>query len=74
MELLDIGYGNLVSRERIVAITHPNSAPAKRFIKAAAAIGKLIDASSGRKTESVIVTDSDHVILSPLSVEILSKG
>ena len=68
MDLLDIGYGNLVSSNRIIAIIHPSSAPAKRFIKSAAATAKLIDASSGRKTESVIITDSDHVILSSLTV------
>ena len=73
MDLLDIGYGNLVSGDRIIAVIHPSSAPAKRFIKSSAAVGKLIDASSGRKTESVIITDSDHVILSSLSADQLRK-
>ena len=73
MGLLDIGYGNLVSSDRIIAVIYPSSAPAKRFIKSGAAAGKLIDASSGRKTESVIITDSDHVILSSLTPKQLQK-
>lgn len=74
MGLLDIGYGNLVSGERIIAVIHPSSAPAKRFIKSASISSKLIDASSGRKTESVIITDSDHVILSPLTTDQINKS
>ncbi|MCL1830153.1 MAG: DUF370 domain-containing protein [Oscillospiraceae bacterium] len=74
MDLLDIGYGNLISKARIISIIHPSSAPAKRLIKSAAAINKLIDASSGRKTGSVIITDSDHVILSPLSTQQLQSS
>jgi len=67
MELMDIGYGNYVSSERIVSIILPGAAPAKRLIKYATTANKLIDASSGRRTESVIVTDSDHIVLSSLT-------
>lgn len=69
MNLLNVGFGNLVSEERIVAMVHPESAPIKRIIREAGERGSLIDASYGRKTRSVIITDSDHVILSALQLE-----
>lgn len=74
MEFLDIGYGNLVSKERIIAVIHPSSAPAKRLIKSSGAIGKLIDASGGSKCESVIIMDSDHVILSSQNITKFSSN
>ena len=74
MELLDIGNGNLVNASKIVAVLGASSAPARRIVKSASANNKLIDASSGKKTESVIITDSDHVILSPLLPEQLSSA
>ncbi len=72
MQLLNIGYGNMISAGRIIAIVSPDAAPVKRLVQAARDRGMLIDASCGRKTKSVIVTDSDHVILSALQTETLS--
>lgn len=69
-----IGYGNLIATVRIIAIVHPDSAPIKRVIQDARDRGMLIDASSGHKTQAVLVMDSDHVILSGLTPEtILSR-
>ncbi len=67
--LVNIGFGNIVSLSRIVAILNPGSSPMKRMKDEAKKNGKLIDATEGRKTRSIIVTDSDHVILSALQVE-----
>ncbi|MDI1470974.1 MAG: DUF370 domain-containing protein [Thermodesulfovibrio sp.] len=67
--LVNIGFGNIVSLSRIVAIVNPGSSPMKRLKDEAKARGKLIDATEGRKTRSIIITDSDHVILSALQVE-----
>ncbi len=67
MQLINIGYGNMVSSERLVAVVSPDSAPIKRIISDARDRGLLIDATYGRKTRSVIVTDSDHVILSAIT-------
>ncbi|MEG1448716.1 MAG: DUF370 domain-containing protein [Oscillospiraceae bacterium] len=72
MKLLNIGFGNMVSRERIVAIISPESAPIKRIIADAREKSTLIDATYGRKTKSVIVTDCDKIILSALTPEKLS--
>ena len=69
MELINIGFGNLVSAERVISVVSPESAPVKRMIQEAREIGKLVDATQGRKTKSVILTDSDHVILSYLTTE-----
>ena len=71
MKLINIGFGNLVSDIRIVSIVLPESAPVKRLCQEAREKGMLIDATYGRKTKSVIVTDSEHVILSALSPEII---
>ena len=64
MKLINIGYGSLVSSERLVAVVAPDSAPIKRTIQEAREDGRLIDATYGRRTRAVIVTDSDHVMLS----------
>ena len=72
MELLNIGFGNLVSAARLLAVVSPDSAPIKRLIQEARARGMLIDATYGRKTAAVLIMDSDHVILSALSVERLA--
>ena len=64
MKLINIGYGSLVSSERLVAVVAPDSAPIKRTIQEAREDGRIIDATYGRRTRAVIVTDSDHVILS----------
>lgn len=71
MKLLNIGYGNLVLSDRVVAILSPDSAPMKRLKDDAKEAYKLIDATMGRKTRSIIITDSDHVILSGIQVETL---
>ncbi|MBQ7718920.1 MAG: DUF370 domain-containing protein [Clostridia bacterium] len=66
MKLINIGYGSMVSSEHLIAVIGPESAPVKRIITEARAAGKLIDATYGRRTRSVIITDSDHVILSAI--------
>lgn len=73
MKFIKIGFGNLVSSERIIAIVGPDSSPVKRLIQDAKDRGTLIDASSGRKTKSVLLMDSDHLVLSSLAVEDLEK-
>ena len=72
MKLVNIGFGNMVSAQRVVAIVSPDSAPVKRLGQEARERGVLIDASFGRKTRAVLVTDSGHVIWSPLSPEQVS--
>ena len=72
MKLINIGFGNLVSQERLVPIVSPDSAPIKRLIQESRDRGMLIDATYGRKTASVLIMDSDHVILSALSTEKLA--
>ena len=69
MRLINIGFGNLVSQERIVAIVGPDSAPVKRMVQETRERGMLIDATYGRKTASIFMMDSDHVILSALPPE-----
>ncbi|SES65919.1 hypothetical protein SAMN05660297_00128 [Natronincola peptidivorans] len=69
IKLINIGFGNIVSASRIVAIVSPESAPIKRIIQEARDRGMLIDATYGRRTRAVIVTDSDHVILSAVQPE-----
>ena len=72
MRLLNIGYGNLVSAERLISVVTPDSAPVKRLVQEARDRGTLIDASCGRRTKSVLIMDSDHVILSAVSAESLA--
>ena len=69
MKLINIGFGNMVSLDRLIAIVSPDSAPIKRIIQEARDRGMLIDATYGRKTASIFIMDSDHVILSALPVE-----
>lgn len=71
MAFFNIGFGNLVNSERVVAIVAPESAPVKRIVQEGKDRGMCIDATYGRRTKSVIVTDTDHVILSSLQVETL---
>ena len=73
MKLINIGFGNLVSAERIVSILSPESAPIKRMIQDVRDRGLLIDASFGRSTKAVIVTDSGNLILSSLTPETLAQ-
>ena len=72
LQLLNVGYGNLVSVTRVVAIVSPQSAPMKRLRDEASDRGKLIDATQGRRTRSILVTDSDHVILSAINPETIA--
>ena len=69
MKLVNIGYGNMLATDRIVAIVSPDAAPIRRMIQDARDSGRIIDATCGHRTRAVIVTDSEHVILSPLLPE-----
>ena len=73
MKLVNIGFGNMVSASRLVAIVSPESAPIKRIIQDAKEHGTLIDATYGRRTRAVIVMDSDHVILSAVQPETVAN-
>ncbi len=73
MKLVNIGFGNMVSANRMIAIISPDSAPVKRIIQDARERGNLIDATQGRRTRAVIVTDSDHIILTYLQTETLAN-
>ena len=73
MKLINIGFGNMVSANRLVAIVRPESAPIKRIIADARERGSLIDATYGRRTRAVIITDSDHVILSAVQPETVAN-
>ncbi len=71
--LINIGFGNAVSAERIVAIVAPGSSPVRRLKDEARQRGKLVDATHGRKTRSIIVMDSDHVVLSAIAPETITQ-
>jgi regulator of extracellular matrix RemA (YlzA/DUF370 family) len=73
MKLINIGFGNMVSASRLVAIVSPESAPIKRIIQDSRDKGSLIDATYGRRTRAVIITDSDHVILSAVQPETVAN-
>lgn len=73
MKLINIGFGNLVSAGRVVAVVSPDSAPVKRLVKEARERGMLIDASYGRSTRAVLIMDSDHVVLSALKPETVAS-
>ena len=73
MKLVNIGFGNMVSANRMIAIVSPESAPIKRIIQEAKERGMLIDATHGRRTRAVIITDSDHIILTYLQAETLAN-
>lgn len=73
MKLINIGFGNMVAANRLVAIVSPESAPIKRIIQDARDNGCLIDATYGRRTRAVIITDSDHVILSAVQPETVAN-
>ena len=72
MDLVNIGYGNMISAQRLIAVVSPDSAPVKRLVSEARERSMLIDATFGRKTAAVLVMDSDHVVLSGLPVEKLA--
>ncbi|MCD6363982.1 MAG: DUF370 domain-containing protein [Synergistetes bacterium] len=73
LKLINVGFGNVVVANRIVAIVSPGSAPIKRMKEAAREKGKLIDATCGRRTRAVIITDSDHIILSAIQPETVAN-
>ena len=69
MKLVNIGFGNLINADRVIAVISPDSAPAKRMIQECKERAQLIDATHGRKTKTVIITDNDNVVLSFLTAE-----
>lgn len=73
MKFLNIGFGNMVSVNRIIAIASPDSAPIKRLVAEAKEDNRVIDASCGRRTRAVIITDSEHVILSAIQTETITN-
>ena len=73
MKFINIGFGNMVSANRIVAIACPDSAPVKRLVIDAKEDGRVIDVSCGRRTRAVIITDSDHVVLSAIAAETITN-
>jgi regulator of extracellular matrix RemA (YlzA/DUF370 family) len=72
-KLLNIGFGNTIVAERVIAIVNPSSAPMKRLREEAKVNSRLIDASQGRRTRSIIITDSNHIILSAIQAETVSQ-
>ena len=72
MQFINIGFGTLVSVQRLIAVVSPDSAPVKRLVQESRDRGMLIDATYGRKTASVLIMDSDHVVLSALAAERLA--
>ncbi|MCI7254946.1 MAG: DUF370 domain-containing protein [Oscillospiraceae bacterium] len=73
MKLINIGFGNMVSANRLIAIVSPESAPIKRIVQEARDKGSLIDATYGRRTRAVIIMDSDHIILSAVQPETVAN-
>ena len=73
MKLINIGFGSMIAARRVLAIVAPDSAPIKRVVQEAKERGMLIDASYGRKTQSVVLMDTDHVILSALDTDTLAS-
>ncbi len=71
--LLNIGFGNVVAKDKVIAIINSDSAPMRRYREEARQRGKLVDATQGRKTRAIIVTSSDHVILSAVAVETITQ-
>ncbi len=71
--LVNIGFGNVVARDKVVAIVTPGSAPMKRIREEAKKAGRLVDATQGRRTRSIVVTDSNHIILSALQAETITQ-
>lgn len=74
MRLINIGFGNMISAERLLSVVHPDSAPVKRLVTEAKDRGMLIDASYGRKTQSVLIMDTDHIVLSAIPPDKLAKS
>ena len=74
MNLVNIGFGNLINADRVISIVSPESAPVKRIVQKSKEKGTLIDATHGRKTNSVIITDSDNVVLSYMELTQIASG
>lgn len=73
MRLINIGFGNMIAAERIVAVVSPDSAPVKRLVQEARDARKIVDATQGRRTRAVIVTDSDYIVLSAIQPETVAS-
>ena len=73
MKIVNIGFGNMVSSNRVIALVSPDSAPIKRLIQDSKDSGRAIDVTCGRRTRCVIITDSDHIILSAIQPETISN-
>ena len=73
MKFINIGFGNMVNSSRLVAVVNPDSAPIKRMVQEAREAGRVIDVTCGRRTRSVVVTDSEHIILSAIQTETISN-
>ena len=73
MQLINIGFSNMISASRLISVVGPESAPIKRMVQEAKERGMLIDATYGRKTASVLIMDSDHIVLSAVSTEKLAE-
>ena len=73
MKFINIGFGNMVAANRVVSLVSPDSAPIKRLVSDAKDAGRAIDVTCGRRTRSVIITDSEHVILSAIQTETISN-
>ena len=73
MKLINIGFGNMVSAERLLSVVSPDSAPVKRLVQEAKERAMLIDASFGRKTRAVLIMDTDHVVLSAITPEAIAR-
>lgn len=73
MKLINIGFGNLVSSDKLVAVVAPDSAPVKRIVQEAKSNGMLIDATCGRKCKAVLITENNHVVLSAISCETIQN-
>ena len=72
MKFINIGFNNMIAANRIIALIGPDSAPSKRLIQEAKDEGRVLDCTSGRRTRAVIVTDSDHVVLSAIQTETIA--
>lgn len=73
MKLINIGFGNLVSSDKLVAVVAPDSAPVKRIVQEAKTNGLLIDATCGRKCKAVLITENNHIVLSAISCEAIQN-
>ena len=72
MRLVNIGFGNIIAANKIIAIVSPDSAPIRRMVQDAKDVGKAIDATCGRKTRAVLIMDSDHIVLSAVQAETIA--